>query len=550
MIPFHPYADLFPLIEGQEFEALVAGMKADGYRSGEEIILYDGKILDGRNRYRAGLAAGIFSEDDDPQTRWEFAQFGTEGIDGIFSAEEVARGPLAFVIAKNIHRRHLDESQRAMVAARIANLTHGGDRKSDQAANLPLDPAGENTKRASMGGVPQAEAASLLNVSERSVRAAKAVEELGTDELRAAVVNGHLAVSAAAQAVNLAPEVQREIAAEAVSGRANVARTLIRREEMASRRDRARELSDSSLELTGRRQVPCIYADPPWRRKAGIGDRAYENHYRTETWDALMALPVKELLLPDAWGFIWVPRAHMLALHPVVYTVEAPDGELLEVKIKTPLIWALARAWGFDAYSTCFVWTKTDDEHPDDIGTGLLVRDQDEILCLFRRGQGLPRPASTEVFGSNHRERSRPLGHSRKPLFYREMISAMTGGLPVLELFARADPDHPLPPNWEAWGDEAPQSEIESRAKPWSDRAADRLESDEVGVGLPSGGRRAPSSLGKDDPQTSASGVTAGETAPSLPGEPFEPETGEIVTPPAAFDESALDIPNFLRRSA
>jgi hypothetical protein len=33
----------------------------------------------------------------------------------------------------------LNESQRAMVAAKIATLEHGGDRKSNQAANLPLD---------------------------------------------------------------------------------------------------------------------------------------------------------------------------------------------------------------------------------------------------------------------------------------------------------------------------------------------------------------------------------------------------------------------------
>jgi N6-adenosine-specific RNA methylase IME4 len=229
-----------------------------------------------------------------------------------------------------------------------------------------------------------------------------------------------------------------------------------------ARRDLAAALGDTSHQLTGQRRFACIYADSAVRRKAGIGNRAYENHYPTMTWDEIMALPVKDLLQPNAWGFIWIPRAHMLALHPVKYTIQTEDGALHDVSIKTPLIWAIARAWGFDDYSTCFVWTKTDEEHADEIGTGLVVRDQDEILCLFKKGAGLPKPASDEKFGSNHRERSRPLGHSRKPQFYRDMIAKMVGTdaegrpLPVLELFARNDPDNPLPESWEAWGNEAP----------------------------------------------------------------------------------------------
>lgn len=47
--------------------------------------------------------------------------------------------PVAFVVDLNLHRRHLNESQRSMVAANIANLGQGGDRKQDQAANWPLE---------------------------------------------------------------------------------------------------------------------------------------------------------------------------------------------------------------------------------------------------------------------------------------------------------------------------------------------------------------------------------------------------------------------------
>src|SRR5262249_45051901 len=94
-IPFHPAADVFPLIPAAEFYQLVDDIKANGLQ--EPIVVHEGKILDGRNRYLASLEAGV-----EPT----FAPF--RGDD-----------PVAFVISANLRRRHLDESQRAMVAAKL-----------------------------------------------------------------------------------------------------------------------------------------------------------------------------------------------------------------------------------------------------------------------------------------------------------------------------------------------------------------------------------------------------------------------------------------------
>jgi hypothetical protein len=99
-LPFHPLADLFPLMEGDEFDALVADIKARGLI--ERIIVYDGAILDGRNRYRACLEAGV------EPTIQRHEKGGLELQD-----------PVAWVISRNIHRRHLTAEQKRELVAKL-----------------------------------------------------------------------------------------------------------------------------------------------------------------------------------------------------------------------------------------------------------------------------------------------------------------------------------------------------------------------------------------------------------------------------------------------
>lgn len=180
---WHEYAALFEMIPpGKPLDALREDIRQFGVR--EPIIVYQGKILDGRNRYMCARDLGL-----------DFPVADFEGTD----AEA-----LAFVLSTNLHRRHLTESQRAAVAAKLANMKRGGDRKSDQAANLPDDPA----------PVSQAQAADMLNVSERSVRTAKTVLEQGAPELVAAVEKGEVSVSAAAAVSDLPQEEQAAVVAE------------------------------------------------------------------------------------------------------------------------------------------------------------------------------------------------------------------------------------------------------------------------------------------------------------------------------------------------
>jgi hypothetical protein len=156
-LELHPLADLFPMMTDEELDELGEDMLKHGQR--EPIWLYEGKILDGRNRYRACLMKGI-----EPGT-----------------TETRVADPLAFVISLNLKRRHLDASQRAMVVAEIAKLPKG--------AHPPIG-----------GSSPtQHVAAKLLNVSVRSGQRARYVKDHGTPDLVDAVKHGDVRVAAAAE---------------------------------------------------------------------------------------------------------------------------------------------------------------------------------------------------------------------------------------------------------------------------------------------------------------------------------------------------------------
>lgn len=98
--PIHDYAKFFPPIEGEEFDALVADVKAHGVI--EPIVLYEGKILDGVNRYKAARKAGV-----EPK-------FETFRENGHGSA-------LDYVISENIRRRHLTPTQKSVLIVEIAD---------------------------------------------------------------------------------------------------------------------------------------------------------------------------------------------------------------------------------------------------------------------------------------------------------------------------------------------------------------------------------------------------------------------------------------------
>jgi hypothetical protein len=154
-------------MEGDDFDKLVEDIRKNGVH--DPIVLLEGAILDGRNRYRAARAAG--------------RDYYTEEYDG--------DDPIGFVMSRNLHRRHLDESQRGMVAAKLAQLRQGTNQyKKKMGAEISASSV-----------MSTQSAAKLMNVHRDTVRHAKLVLAAGTPEQIKAVEIGKRAVSTTAKEI-------------------------------------------------------------------------------------------------------------------------------------------------------------------------------------------------------------------------------------------------------------------------------------------------------------------------------------------------------------
>jgi hypothetical protein len=185
MLSIHPFAEIFPPMNEEEIGGFIEDIKANGLR--EPLILFEGQVLDGRNRYRACVELGI-----EPMTR----------------AWDGKGDPFDYVISKNLHRRHLTTSQRSMVTKSIAKIRHGGHRHGEE-RKVQIYTLADKARE----DVAIKEAAKLMNVSVRSVKHARVVSEKGIPELEAMVMAGKVSVSAASEVAKMPESKQRELVA-------------------------------------------------------------------------------------------------------------------------------------------------------------------------------------------------------------------------------------------------------------------------------------------------------------------------------------------------
>jgi N6-adenosine-specific RNA methylase IME4/ParB-like chromosome segregation protein Spo0J len=376
---FHVIANCWPLVEGQEFTALCESIVRHGLLS--PIVLYEGRILDGRNRYRACMQAGV-------QPSFE---------------EYTGEDPVEFCRAKNEVRRHLDTSQRSMVAARLATLSHGGDRRT-QAASLPVE--------------TQATAADKLKVSERSVRDAKKVISSAVPELAAAVDQGLIAVSTAASLADRPANEQRAVAQRLEQG-LPAPKAIIE-----TRRD-AQRAHLNSIEVREAKAIEGVYdvvcIDPPWPMARieldARPNQPAELDYPTMSLEEIAALEIP--CADDAHVFLWTTHRFL------------------------PAAFELLKTWGLK-YVCCFVWRKPGGFQP--IG---LPQYNNEFIVYSRKGT--PEFLDTRDFATTFEA---PRGkHSEKPELFYSILRRVTAGRRI-DMFSRREIA-----GFETWGLEAPAND-------------------------------------------------------------------------------------------
>ena len=191
----HPAANIFPMMSDSELDVLAKDIAENGQNEG--IIYLHGKIIDGRNRW---VACEMIGKED----VWEAELEGDPD-------------PVAYVLSQNLHRRHLTESQRSMVAARTKEY-HAKAAKERQKDAGKKHGRGQTEKVSTNLDGPNGRAidhaAKSVNVSPASVASACTVLEHGSAELAAMVDSGKVAVSKAAKIAKSTPKKDQAVETE------------------------------------------------------------------------------------------------------------------------------------------------------------------------------------------------------------------------------------------------------------------------------------------------------------------------------------------------
>jgi len=376
---FHEIANLFPMMDDVTFNELIKSIENNGLDL--PIILYQGKILDGRNRFKACELLNI-----EPKIDFFTTAFGDD--------------PLSFVVRMNLHRRHLNESQRSLIADKIAGLPRGV--RSDR-VDTSIDVS------------TQDQAATMMNVSVPSVQRARQVNTKGTPDLVKMVEDGKVAVSTASEVAQLPKEQQNEIVAKGEKEILAAAKEIRADRAKKKKKDRIEKLEKTEWP-TGKYRV--IYADPPWEYSNSGNTENYGHaakHYETMPLEEICKLDVDSISLKDSVLFLWTTSPMLEDAFDVI------------------------NSWGFK-YKTSFIWNKLSHNW------GYYNSVQHEILLVCVKGSCQP---DIDERINSVIEIKKTKEHSEKPKEFRAIIDMLYPHGPRIELFSRADVD-----GWDRYGNE------------------------------------------------------------------------------------------------
>jgi hypothetical protein len=153
VLPVHPAAELFPRMSEPELRELGEDIKANGLRA--SIVLYEGKLLDGRNRLDAMELVGIeysFLSGTDP-TKWRGLGLYGRNRNRTSLVDRFDGDPYTYVISANIHRRHLTaEQKRALIEKLLKAKPEQSDRQIAKQTKTSPTTVGKIRKKSEAAG--------------------------------------------------------------------------------------------------------------------------------------------------------------------------------------------------------------------------------------------------------------------------------------------------------------------------------------------------------------------------------------------------------------
>lgn len=165
MKELHPICIILPQAAPPDLGRLTQNIKANGLL--EKIVLYEGKILDGRNRYLASQQAGV------ELTAYNFQDF--EDIRETMAPDSPLRDPISYVMAENLNRRNLTKGQIAQYIVEFEKFRKIGRPKK----GVPGTGIRSNSQVAKDN-----------DISEATIHRAKRIDKLGNKKVAAAVKEG------------------------------------------------------------------------------------------------------------------------------------------------------------------------------------------------------------------------------------------------------------------------------------------------------------------------------------------------------------------------
>lgn len=154
-----------------------------------------------------------------------------------------------------------------------------------------------------------------------------------------------------------------------------------------------------------------------------VSDKSRELAYPVLTVDEMCDLPIKDLVADDAHLYFWVTNKFLLKAEKII------------------------NAWGFK-YSTTLVWSK----NPMGDGLGGAYGISAEYLIFATRGSLKAKKRIRQtVFHEKRQYVNGAPCHSKKPVFFHELIESVSGK--GLELFAREQRE-----GWDVFGNQVENS--------------------------------------------------------------------------------------------